>query len=219
MKRVTFGEPVHIIPSIQFRILKMGNSTSVVTVGKRAESEYSYYGVNKGRKSMAKCMGRIAAIALIGTVFLLISFKVHSDVISGTGVLTWGEWDFSESEACDYIFCGDITVIDVFDPPIGLVVSVPYVPGLIICLPDSSFQDLEYAPEDTLAYGFEVPAYPNVTYVVRTLEGHYAKFRFTVPTFQSIIIEYVYQPDGPRDLFDRIGTKGQSWGAIKALYK
>jgi len=82
MKRVTFGEPVHIIPSIQFRILKMGNSTSVVTVGKRAESEYSYYGVNKGRKSMAKCMGRIAAIALIGMVFLLIPLKVHSEVLT-----------------------------------------------------------------------------------------------------------------------------------------
>lgn len=164
-------------------------------------------------------VGRIVARILIGISLLLTPLKAHSDVISGTGVLTWAQWDFSESEACEDMFCGDIAVIDVFYPPLGLVVSAPYAPGLIICLPDSSFQDLKYAPEDTLAYSYEVSAYANVTYVVRTLEGHYAKFRFTVLTYQSMIIDYVYQPDGSRELFNRIATKRQTWGAIKALYK
>lgn len=161
----------------------------------------------------------VAAVALLGVSLVLTPLKVHSDVISGTGVLTWGEWDFSESEACDYMFCGDISVIDVVDPHLGLIVCVPYVPGLIICLPDSSFQDLKYAPEDTLAYGYEASAYPNVTYVVRTLEGHYAKFRFTVLTYQGMIIEYVYLPDGSRKLFGEVATQRQTWGAIKALYR
>jgi hypothetical protein len=161
---------------------------------------------------------RFEAVALVGMVLLFVPFKGYSDVISGTGILTWGEWDFSESAPVN-CYCGDIMVADVFDPPIGLIVEVPYRPGLIVCLPESSFQDLKYAPEDTLAYDFEAPAYPNVTYVVRTLEGHYAKFRFTTLTLQSAVIEYVYQPDGSRRLFDEIATQRQTWGIIKALYR
>jgi hypothetical protein len=40
---------------------------------------------------------RFEAVALVGTVLLFVPFKGYSDVISGTGILTWGEWDFSES--------------------------------------------------------------------------------------------------------------------------
>jgi hypothetical protein len=168
---------------------------------------------------MHKGIARIGAAALTVIALILTPLEVHSDVISGTGVLTWGEWDFSESEACEDMFCGDISVVDVFYPPLGLMVCAPYAPGLIICLPDSSFEDLEYAPEDTLAYSYDAPAYPNVTYVVRTLEGHYAKFRFTVLTYQSMIIEYVYQPNGSRELFNRTATKRQTWSAIKGLFR
>jgi hypothetical protein len=150
--------------------------------------------------------------------FLLISFKVHSDVVSGTAVMTSNEWDFSEA-ASVHCFCGDIMVCEIIEPPLGLMVVINYSPGLIVCLPDSSFQDLMYAPEDTLLYGFQAPAYPNLTYVVRTLEGHYAKFRFTVLTLHSLVIEYVYQPDGSRKFFDEIATERQTWGAIKALYR
>jgi hypothetical protein len=46
---------------------------------------------------MRKWTGRITTIALIGMAFLLISFKVHSDVVSGTAVMTSNEWDFSEA--------------------------------------------------------------------------------------------------------------------------
>jgi hypothetical protein len=148
--------------------------------------------------------------------FLLISCKVHSDIISGTGELTWGEWDFSECAPVN-CYCGDINVLEVFE--LGLTVFAGHWPGLIVILPDSSFEDLKYAPEDTSIYDYHAPVDPNVTYVVRTLERHYAKFRFTNLGYPPWLIEYVYQPDGSRKLFDEIATERQTWGGIKALYR
>jgi hypothetical protein len=157
---------------------------------------------------------RKSALALCGFALLLTLSNAHSGVISGTGRLTWGEWDFSECKPVN-CYCGDIIILDVFE--LGLVVMTNYSPALVVILPDSSFEDLKYAPEDSTLYDYYAPYYPGRPYVVRTLERHYAKFRFmnfTVPWD----IEYVYQPDGSRKLFDEIATEKQTWGAIKSLF-
>lgn len=160
-----------------------------------------------------------AARLFLGLILIIIPVKAFPGVIDGTGVLTYGEWDFSDSAAV-HCMCGDIYVIDVFEPPLGLVVTINYPPSAILSKSGAAvFDTLKYAPEDTSLYHDWVPATMQATYVVITREGHYAKFRFTSLSAFQVIIEYVYQPDGSSRLFDPIAVKSTSWGRIKSLYQ
>ena len=163
----------------------------------------------------------VATVALAGVVSVLLTIGAgaNADVISGQGVMTpcWG-WDFSAQTSLCVLDMPDIFVAFIDDPPLGLVVTVTN-PARVVALPDSSFEDLRYAPEDSSAYGYDIPAYVYTTYVARTKEGHYAKFRFLQLPYDLVIIEYVYQPDGSRRLFNLIGVEGCTWGAIKALFR
>lgn len=133
---------------------------------------------------MYNCIDQIAIVALVGAVLFLIPFRVRSGVIAGAGVLTWGEGDSGKS-ASVHCLCGDISIPSVFDPPPGLRVFATSPPTLGVYLPDGLFQDVEYAAEDTLLYGSEVPASTAGIYVVRTLQGGCAKIRFAIQTFKS----------------------------------
>jgi len=162
--------------------------------------------------------GSSAASLFLGLflISLPVSFA-NSAVMSGIGVLDLGGWDFSERMSVNP-FVADLCVTFVVDPPLGLRASVYRSPGGVLMLPDSTYEDLKYAPADTTLYTLDVPAYLGTVYVSRTMEGHYAKFRF-LQLYAAIIIEYVYQPDGSTKLFGPIAIEGRSWGSIKSLYR
>jgi len=159
-----------------------------------------------------------------GLFFLCVCMLVaatgaSADVMSGQGVMDpcWG-WDFSAQKSLCVLEFPDIFLSFVVEPPLGLMISVTN-PARVAMMPDSSFEDLKYAPEDSSAYGYDLPALLNTTYVARTKEGHYAKFRLLQLPYYEPIIEYVYQPDGSRRFFNVIGVEGSTWGAIKALFR
>lgn len=149
---------------------------------------------------------------------LSVSSSVYSGVICKIDTLYLGGYDFSESTTV-HQDDSDIFMAIVVDPPLGLVVGAYRYPAEIAYLPDSTFEDLRYAPEDTTVYNFYQHAYLGKTYVVRTMEMHYAKFRFLQLPYAVTIIEYVYQPDGSRKLFDRIAVESYTWGGIKKLFQ
>ena len=92
-------------------------------------------------------------------------------------------------------------------------------PALVAEISDCTFEELKYAPEDTTIYAIDAPALVGRVYVSRTMEGHYAKFRFLYLTYDEAVIEYVYQPDGSRVLYDASAVEEYSWGKIKELYR
>ena len=105
--------------------------------------------------------------------------------------------------------------------PAFVYVAANYEEGAwITAVPDTSFNDLLFAPEDLSQYDTMMPADFGITYVIHTTEEHYVKFHFLhIFDFSDPVIEYVYQTDGTRKLFDYISTEGSSWGTIKGMYK
>ncbi|MBP2680191.1 MAG: hypothetical protein H6Q78_54 [Candidatus Krumholzibacteriota bacterium] len=139
-----------------------------------------------------------------------------ADLVHGIGPLSEGGWDFSESTSVDPKFDSntDLTLVYVVDPPIGS--RAWGLNGAVIVMVDSSFVELTTAPEDTALYDWDWPAVLGETYVIRTTERHYAKFRILnliIPT-----IEYVYQPDGSRMLAEGVPVEATTWGRVKSLY-
>jgi len=145
--------------------------------------------------------------------------ELHAGVITGSAILDHGGWDFSEQISTTGPFEGDMFVAIVVDPPLGWRIAAAMPPALIAEIQDSTFQELTFAPEDTSTYSFDAPASVGRVYVVRTAERHYAKFRFLECDYAGLEIEYVYQPDGTRKLYDEISVEDDTWGGIKALFK
>lgn len=146
--------------------------------------------------------------------------QANSEVISGIVNLIHGGWDFSEQVSTTGPFEGDIFIAIVVDPPLGWrVVASFFSTALIAVIPDSTYEELQFAPADTSAYSFDAPADVGLVYVIRTEEGHYAKMHLLQCDYAGTIMEYTYQPDGSRRLFNKIAVESISWGKIKALYK
>lgn len=142
---------------------------------------------------------------------------VRAGVVSGIVVLPSGAFDFSEQTSPAFALdpSADILAAYVVDPIEGFFVNARFG-ATIAALPGVDYADLAEAPSDSSLYtDFIVPAAYNVTYVVKTQEGHYAKFRFV-----SLVaaIEYSYQPNGSRILVDATPAKAISWGQLKAIY-
>jgi len=156
---------------------------------------------------------------------IILTSNAYSGIISGTGVLDKGSWDFSdttsvspESEDADFFVI--ITALTLTDAiPLETYIGTNY-PAMIAVIRDSTFEELKFAPPDTSSlYDYDALMLPNQFYVIKTHEGHYAKFRFLKSPVQHPMIEYVYQPDGSRRLFDAIGVERYSWGAIKSMFR
>ena len=146
--------------------------------------------------------------------------EANSEVISGIVNLIHGGWDFSEQVSTTGPFEGDISIVIVVDPPLGWrVVASFFSTALIAVIPDSTYEELQFAPADTSVYSFDAPADVGLVYVIRTEEGHYAKMHLLQCDYAGISMEYTYQPDGSRRLFNEIAVESTSWGKIKALYR
>ena len=159
---------------------------------------------------------RFKLLLVLWLLLIVLTSNAYSGIIWGTGVMTNAFWDFSEQMSV--LGEGDIDLAIVVDPPLGWRVGATRYPALIAEI-DSTFEELKFAPEDTTVYDIDAPASLGRTYVVRTLERHYAKFKFIELSYQGAVIEYVYQPDGSRKLFGEIGVERYSWGAIKSIFR
>ena len=159
---------------------------------------------------------RFKLFLVLWFLLIVLTSNAYSGIIWGTGVLIYGFWDFSEEESV--LGYGDIFIADVVDPPLGCRVCATCYPTLIAEI-DSTFEELKFAPEDTTVYDIDAPASLDRTYVVRTWERHYVKFRFLELSYQRSVIEYVYQPDGSRRLFGDISVEKSPWGAIKSIFR
>ncbi len=143
---------------------------------------------------------------------LIIPFAANAEIVHGFGHCGLGGWDFSDSAAVD-LYEGDLSIVYVVDPPIGYWMSATNG-AAVTMVSDSTLEELTTAPQDPSLYDIFLPALLMETYVIRTVEGYYAKFRIFLylpaPTF-----EYYYQPNGSRVL----PVEQSSWGQIKALYR
>lgn len=139
------------------------------------------------------------------------------DLVQGIGAFEFGCWDFSEEQSVhDWDPGADACIAYVVDPPLGWMVSAA---GFGEIAPvDSAFDDVTTAPADSSAWVIDYPAFTFVTYVVRTAENHYAKFRI-LEFIPIVTIQYAYQPDGSGNLDTTVPVEETRWGRIKALYR
>lgn len=158
-------------------------------------------------------------------LLIVLTSNAYSDVISGIGVLDKGAWDFSDTtsvhpldESADITFARTALTEETTLPLTLYVCANP--PAQIAVITYSTFEELQYAPPDTSSlYGYYACAFESWTYVIKTREGNYGKFRLLHLGGPYKIIEYVYQPDGSRKLFGDISVEKSSWGAIKSIFR
>jgi len=160
---------------------------------------------------------------------LIIPASIRAELLHGTGMLYDWTWDFSDSSYALYpdsnlyadIFMFMTARTENQDPtsPTWFYVASNYEEGAwITAVPDTSLEDLRVAPENLDDYTSYLPAYTNITYVVRTVEGHYVKFQFThLHDLPNPEIEYYYQTNGSRILCTIVGTEISTWGRIKKV--
>ena len=156
------------------------------------------------------------------TLFILVVLLPvfsRAGVIRGDGCLGgMYAWDFSDSVAVEW-GSDDLLLFRGFDGS-GQHIEVAIAPHGLAIIPDSSYKDLSYAPEDLSRYETEQELRNLTAYVVRTAEGNYAKFQILLDDCGGHFhIEYSYQPNGSRCLVDGIAIQDRTWGIIKALYR
>ncbi len=166
---------------------------------------------------------------LLLLIVLIIPSFSRAELLHGYGTMNYWTWDFSDS--CSVYFSPvspnnvDIMMFmtarikgDQPSSPTELYVAANYYEGaLITAEPDTALEELRVAPEDSSVYAGYSLARQDVTYIVKTVEGHYAKFRLILYDEPVPVIEYYYQTDGSRILNATIGTEESTWGRIKKV--
>ena len=91
--------------------------------------------------------------------------------------------------SCDFFFGYDNTIHEFcfyLGNPSGLIQDFGYT---------SSLDEITYAPQQGWSLTGRVAAIPGHTYVMRTWDNHYAKFRVTALGTASVIFDWAYQVD------------------------
>jgi hypothetical protein len=112
----------------------------------------------------------------------------------------------------------DIALIIIVEPPLGPMLSA-WHDGGILAVPDSTVENITWAPSDMKAYGIGAPPVYNRAYVFKTGDGFYAKFAFRSEYSGQAIIEYWVQIDHTNILVDPTPTQASTWGRVKSLYR
>lgn len=151
-------------------------------------------------------------------ILFLIPRSLFSDVITGTAELTNGFWDFYTMESLTWQEGGGHAFVPLMN---GVLVVAATNGSFVAAVPDSGFEELQYAPADSTQYYYNQVAVDGRIYVykitnITTREVTYAKVRFLRYSY-PVVLDYVYQPDGSRKLFNDVGIDHSTWSMIKAL--
>jgi hypothetical protein len=158
---------------------------------------------------------------LTGAVVLMLLAPpaAHAELVHGFGSFNNGGFDFSAQEyVTDIDGPFDVWLIDIFDPPIGWVLG-GYTDNSIRYHSGVELDDITEAPEDPASYTLFLGVWTDGVYIIRTLDGLYAKLRMTAwAPWGPADFEYYVQMDGSTDLDSSIAVVPTTWGSIKALY-
>ena len=192
----------------------MGSGQGVVPLGQSGcTTKQEWGGVVPNMSYRSKSL----VLLLGGFVFALSAPAAFGGVIHGFADFSLGAWDFSaQITVGPFTPDADLYFAFVVDPPLGDWIAA--VNGAMIAMVDSSFGELTTAPVDTSLYDYDMAAILGITYVIRTGEGHYAKFTVD-QLYPLIVLEYVYQPNGSPMLVDPVGVEQTTWGRVKAIYR
>ena len=161
-------------------------------------------------------MSRRALMMYFGiATCVVMSRPAAAEIHSGIGFLV--NFDFSVG---GFNLAGwDIT--EGGSPPIITIDASFPTAGVTLAAADVPFSDLLVAPTDPSLYSpslqIVIPDFR--TWVVRTREGHYAKFRFLDGFVLDARFEYVYQDDGTPSFMDPLPVEDATWGRIKAVWQ
>ena len=160
-------------------------------------------------------INKYLSIIIIVTMIILPTYHFASADIHKGYVEFRGDpgWDFSDSTYSNLYWDLDygITKNNILNKSQFVVLVGPC--ANCIMYSDSIYEELTTAPNDTTLYTLAVWALDNQTYILRTRENHFVKFRVLVSGY-PLIIEYTYQDDGSQIVPIEITT----WGRIKAIY-
>jgi hypothetical protein len=164
------------------------------------------------------------AALFLGTVLAvcLSPATPRADLAQGSVDLLYGGFDFStETQDPLYNPYKDISWCIIVDPPLGDRFCLWNGAGLL-AVPDTTVENITYAPPDISSYEFDVAPTLGQSYVMKTGDGIFLKFsvRQFVP-YVTLVIEYYVQKDGTNNLRDDIivPVRPATWGRIKALYR
>jgi hypothetical protein len=87
----------------------------------------------------------------------------------------------------------------------------------LVMMSGMAWERVTQAPADTVVYVHELSLFQDSTYVIRTGDGQYAKFR--VVNMGAGYFEYVYQSSGSRVLDETVPTQVTTWGRIKEMFQ
>jgi hypothetical protein len=150
--------------------------------------------------------GVALSIATSASAELIHGFAYHDDA-----------FDFERQQSVFHLDpSADLILGYVADPPLGYRTMGQHGAELVL-MSGMTWEEVTVAPGDTSLYYWDLPLYQDSTYVIRTGEGHYAKFRVLVPGV--FYFEYVYQSDGSRVLDGTVPTQVTTWGRIKELFR
>jgi hypothetical protein len=112
----------------------------------------------------------------------------------------------------------DAIILYIFDPPIGWVVG-GWGYHSVLFVANRALGDVSQAPVDSLLYSSELEVLLNGVYVVRTIDGLYAKFQMLRwDPAGAADFEYYVQMDGSTNLDSTIPVCSTTWGRLKTLY-
>ncbi len=163
-------------------------------------------------------------LILLCALACVLSFELAtSEVHTGIGRLIC--WDFSDST----IACEGEWDIDVVTTRAGSAVQAgsPLTPwlfalgGITVMPPGTTFEETTEAPTDSSLYTpLHLFLWPSRIWVLRTLEGYYAKLRLLDDLTLTNLFEYAYQDNGTPFFFDPpVPVENTTWGKIKSLYE
>lgn len=156
----------------------------------------------------------------LGSIILVRT--THADLSHGTVNLLGGGFDFTtETQSTEYDEYRDIAWCIVVDPPLGDLFCLWNGAGLL-AVPDTTVEDISYAPPDIASYEFELAPVLGQAYVMLTGDGVYLKFAVReFEPYVGLVLEYYVQKDGTNNLRDDIivPVRTTTWGGVKALYR
>lgn len=173
--------------------------------------------------------GKIGLFRSLAVLFLITSFAMIGISRPADAKLTHGSVDLIGG--CQFVFSDqtcyhgnpvddpcDLEFIVIVDPPLGFMLSA-WHDGGVLAVPDSTVENITWAPTDMKAYSIGAPPVYNRAYVFKTGDGFYAKFAFRSEITGQAIIEYWVQMDHTNVLVDPTPTQASTWGYVKSLYR